>query len=187
MIEDIVAALALVVLPLLFLWLFLAIITTFVASARGRGQNSWFLISLVLGPLALILLALFPVDWDDIEARQIRKLEKVPCPFCRRAIAREATACFHCRGVTLPLSHIRRQLDLRAREEDKTPRKGLRGISKANLDVIAQAIHLCAGGVPPSEVAARFGVSEEFVTSWVDRYMKDDALMRDVDAVAHSE
>lgn len=179
---------AVAALPLLIVWFFFAFIGASAASARGRGPGAWFLLALILGPFALLLLALFPVDTDALEAKQVRASLKARCPFCRRAIPMEATRCSHCRGVISPLAHIRRELDVRVAEESQTPRHGIRGITKEkeadDVDVISQAIHLCSGGVPPSQAAAHLGVSEEEVQSWIDRYMDDDVWMHRVDMAA---
>lgn len=86
---------AVAALPLLIVWFFFPFIGASAASARGRGPGAWFLLALILGPFALLLLALFPVDTDALEAKQVRASLKARCPFCRRAIPMEATRCSH--------------------------------------------------------------------------------------------
>ena len=177
-------------LPLLVTWLFLAFVGSHVASARGRGSGAWFLMTLLLGPLAILLLALFPVDSDVLEARQVKQSLKGWCPFCRRAIPAKAIKCCFCHSIISPLAEIRRQLDLKEAEEAGTPRDGIRktqanlGHPRVDIDVISQAVHLCGGGVPPDKVAAQLDVSEENVRSWITLYMEDDAWMRRVDMAA---
>ena len=180
--------------PLIIAWLVVAFIGANVASARGRGSGSWFLMTLIFGPLAILLLALFPVDRDALAARKVENSLMQWCPFCSRAIATNAIKCCHCHSVIHPLANVRRQVDSQTKEESGTPRDGIRrsrvrlGHASTNLDVMSQAIHLCGGGIPPKQVAAQLNVSEDYVRTWVDRYMEDDAWMRRVDmASVHEE
>ena len=189
--EDfLVGLLVAAALPLIITWLFFAIVASHAASARGRGPGSWFLMGLILGPISLLLLALFPINRDVIEAVQVKNKQKGWCPFCRRAIYPQTLKCCHCHSVVAPLAHSRRQIDLQDVEESDTPRDGIRkaqsnlGFPRVDLNVISQAVHLCGGGVPPRNAAAQLGVSEENVRAWIARYMEDDAWMRRVDLAA---
>lgn len=173
--------------PLLIGWLVTAFIGAHVASARGRNSGTWFMMTLVFGPLAILLLALFPVDQEAIAAHRVRRNYMKWCPFCHRAIAPSAIKCCYCHTVLAPLAYCHRQLVLREDEEEKTARGEIRKMEseaeypRTSLDTISKAVHLCGKGVSPERIAEQLEVSEQNIRSWLSRYMEDDDWMQRVD------
>jgi hypothetical protein len=79
-------------------WLAFVILTTVVASSKGRSTIGWFLLSLFFGIFALILVALFPSLKKDPLA--VTPETHVRCSECREFVFMDATKCKHC-GIKL--------------------------------------------------------------------------------------
>jgi hypothetical protein len=48
-------------------WLTLGLINAGLAQGKGRSGLAWFLVSLLLGPLATLLVVVLPVSWREAE------------------------------------------------------------------------------------------------------------------------
>lgn len=84
------------------LWILLALAVGILASREfGRSGVGWFLLALVLTPLAGLLLFLLPA-------------RRQPCPFCAELIRPSAAICRFC-GRTIPRVIERVGLPLRTR------------------------------------------------------------------------
>lgn len=84
---------------ILFIYLFIAILSAISAHARGRGFGSWLLLGILFGPLALIAVLVM----------QNRKglptpATHVKCPDCRELVLKDAKVCKHCGCKLVPLA-----------------------------------------------------------------------------------
>jgi hypothetical protein len=79
-------------------WLGFIILTTIVASSKGRSTVGWFLLSVFFGIFALIHVALLPSLKKDPLA--VTPETHVRCPECREFVFMDATKCKHC-GIKL--------------------------------------------------------------------------------------
>ncbi len=75
-------------------WFVFAFAPAILASRKGRSAVGWFLLALLISPvLTLIFVAVLP------DLNQQKDLAgRVPCPFCKELIKREAVRCPHCRS-----------------------------------------------------------------------------------------
>jgi hypothetical protein len=90
---------------LLFFWLGCIVLTTIVASSKGRSGLGWFLLSCLFGLFALILVALLPSLKKDPLAPTPET--HVRCPECREFVYMDATKCKHCGTALVPLTPSR--------------------------------------------------------------------------------
>ena len=88
---------------LAFAWLASIIITTIVASSKGRSGFGWFLLSIFFGPFALILVALLPSLKRDSVPSGVSVDTHVRCPDCREFVFMDATKCKHCGIKLIPI------------------------------------------------------------------------------------
>lgn len=90
---------------LLAAWVFLGLIGGFVAVKKGYAPKTGILIGILLGPIAIVVMALMPsTNLGKQQAqmeRQIREeleesTKSFPCPACRRIISGTTTVCPRC-------------------------------------------------------------------------------------------
>jgi hypothetical protein len=84
-----------------FFWLACVIITSVVASSKGRSWFGWFILSCFFGIFALILVALLPSRKRDPLAPTPET--HVRCPECREFVFMDATKCKHCGTKLIPM------------------------------------------------------------------------------------
>ena len=73
-------------------WLVVAVAAGWLADEKGRSAFIWFLVGLVSGPFAVVLVGLAPRGASGDYRR---------CRDCREPVRREATVCPFCRA-TMP-------------------------------------------------------------------------------------
>ena len=85
-----------------FIWVIAALGVGLVASTRGRGSGTWFVIGLLLSPLlAVVLLFAMPNNAAAISTKTHHA-----CPACAEQVLRAAVKCKHCGGALTPAPYI---------------------------------------------------------------------------------
>lgn len=103
------------ILEIIFLfWLGFIILTTIVASSKGRFTFGWFLLSVLFGIFALILVALLPSLKRDPLA--VSPETHVRCPDCREFVFMDATKCKHCGTKLVPTAPVPSSAELLGRK-----------------------------------------------------------------------
>jgi hypothetical protein len=74
---------------LFWIWFAASVVVALIAAYRGRRPVVYFLLSLVLSPILMGLIAL-------IAPARATTRTHVACPDCRTLVARDARACAHC-------------------------------------------------------------------------------------------
>ena len=68
----------------------------FIADNKGRSSGIWFLLTLILGFIATIILIGLPATEQAIKKREIQNGDLLKCPKCMEYIKKEAKICKHC-------------------------------------------------------------------------------------------
>ena len=88
---------------LFIFWLVCAFVAAAVASAKGRSVGGWFVIGLIFGIFAVIVVAVISSKKAPavIVGSEVATPEThVRCPECRELVRNDARRCKHC-GITL--------------------------------------------------------------------------------------
>lgn len=90
---------------LLILWLVCAFICAAIASSKGRSTGGWFVLGLIFGIFAVIVVAVLsnlkrPVIVAGLEAATPET--HVRCPECRELVRKDAKRCKHCLITLVP-------------------------------------------------------------------------------------
>ena len=81
-------------------WGVFAVLAGFFAVRRGRSGFGYFLLSLILSPLIVaILLAVLPINQDQIDRDDLAEGKKKRCPHCAEIVLPGAKTCRYCGGV----------------------------------------------------------------------------------------
>lgn len=76
-------------------WILLSIIVGVAASSRGRSGFGWFLLSLFLTPVLMLILVLV-LPRRGLSADAPSPDTHIKCPDCAELIKKEARVCKHC-------------------------------------------------------------------------------------------
>ena len=69
------------------IWAVSAVLSGWLAARKGRSVRRWTLLGVVLGPLSLLIHAVYPARYVATGA---------PCPQCGKPVGARAVACHHC-------------------------------------------------------------------------------------------
>src|SRR5215472_14462368 len=72
---------------LVIVWVLSILLSGRIAARKGRGVRRWALLAVALGPLVLLVHAMYPARY---------KPETTRCPQCQRAIGVRSVACHYC-------------------------------------------------------------------------------------------
>jgi hypothetical protein len=92
--------------PLLFVWILSAIATALISADRGRGGVIGFAGGAILGPFAVLLALLTPVNVDGQERRMIASGRYCRCPDCAELARADGRICGRCRAELPPTEEI---------------------------------------------------------------------------------
>jgi hypothetical protein len=77
-------------------WLACAVASAVVASGKGRSPIIWFMVSLLLGPIGLVLAVLRRGREHFVEEWAVSGGLLRPCPGCSKHVWVKAESCPHC-------------------------------------------------------------------------------------------
>ena len=87
-------------LVIILIWGFCGVMAAAIASGRGRSGCGWFILGIIIGPLAFAVYLLPRVE-PEVKAGQPAHRN---CPYCAEEIRREAIKCKHCGSEIPPAS-----------------------------------------------------------------------------------
>jgi len=85
---------------LIFVWLAIAILTTIIASSKGRSAGGWLILGCLFSIFAFAAVALMPSMKRDPLAPSPET--HVRCPDCRELVYVDARKCKHCGTILTP-------------------------------------------------------------------------------------
>jgi len=85
----------------LLFWFICAVLTGFVAAAKGRSGFGWFIIGLFFGFISLLAVGLAPGP-KKADPNAPHPDTHVRCPECREFVYKDASKCKHCGTKLVP-------------------------------------------------------------------------------------
>jgi hypothetical protein len=86
---------------LIVFWIFCIIATASVADAKGLNGCGYLILSIIIGPIALLIVAVMPTNHDELTRLSLKSGKLRRCPRCAEAIQRQAEVCRFC-GFEIP-------------------------------------------------------------------------------------
>lgn len=81
---------------LLGLWFLCGIISSVIASNKGKSSFLWFILGCLFGPLSLILAFVVGSNQEAVERSAIQSGKMKKYPYCAEIIKNEAIKCRFC-------------------------------------------------------------------------------------------
>lgn len=125
------------------LWIICGFAASYVAGQKNKSSGTWFLLGLLLGPIALLMVGLSPAapakagghqsfqmtQQEDNAAYTFSPLTR-PCPFCAEDIKPEAIVCKHCKR-DVPAERVKSRIEkayesMQQAHEHKVSKSGAR-------------------------------------------------------------
>jgi hypothetical protein len=88
-------------------WLFCGILGGSVLSNRGGSGLGGFALGLLLGPIGIIIAAVWPVSQKTLEERALQVGEMMKCPHCAELVRPEANVCRYCGRDLTPADFVK--------------------------------------------------------------------------------
>lgn len=99
-------------------WFLCGVLAGAVLSGKGGSGLGGFALGLLLGPIGIIIAALWPVSQKTLEEKALQVGEMMKCPHCAELIRAEANVCRYC-GRELATSDFVKQAAAASRERRK--------------------------------------------------------------------
>lgn len=83
---------------LTYIWLLSIVLICVLANNFGRSILTWSLVSVLLGPVSILVILVLGKDQNSLNQRDIDLKKKKICPNCKELVMFDAKICKHCRS-----------------------------------------------------------------------------------------